>query len=73
MKVRLLRACCFGGKRKEPGAEIEIADVKLAREMIWLGKAEAVAVAPPPSGPLTTESVAELVPGKPRKEKKDVV
>lgn len=62
MKVRVLRAFLQGGARQEPGSVIELPEGQ-ARELIHMGKAEAAATLPPVSGPLTTQSVAELVPG----------
>ena len=71
MKVRLLKALCFGGARTEAGTELDLPD-HMAREAVHRGVAERVNPAPVPSGPMTTESVAELVEGKPsRRSKKD--
>ena len=65
MKVRLLRALCFGGERKEPGTEIDLADRHLVRELLWTGRAEAVGNAPAaPSGAMTTETAPIFVKGK---------
>jgi hypothetical protein len=72
MRVKLLRALCFGGVRKEPGTELDLADPHLVREMLWTGKAEAVGDKPAaPSGPLTTDSASTLVKGKARKGAND--
>jgi hypothetical protein len=72
MRVKLLRALCFGGVRKEPGTELELADPHLVRELLWTGKAEAAGAKPAaPSGAMTTDSVPDLVRGKARKEPKN--
>jgi hypothetical protein len=71
MRVKVLRAFCIRGERQEPGKEIEVAD-HLVVELVFLGKAERVgAVASAPAGPMTTESVPDLVQGKARKGAKD--
>jgi hypothetical protein len=71
MRVKVLRAFCVQGARQEIGATIELADFT-AREMVTLGKAELVgAAAPARSGPMTTESVPDLVQGKARRGAKD--
>lgn len=65
MRVRLLRALCFGGERKEAGSEMEIEDRYLVRELLFSGRAEEVGErSPPPSGPMTSDSVPMLVKGK---------
>jgi hypothetical protein len=65
MRLRVLRAFYLGGTRQEPGKAIDAPD-QLARELIATGKAESASGEPPPrvSGPMTTESVQPLVPGK---------
>lgn len=71
MRVKVLRAFCIAGVRQEPGKIVELDDYA-ARETIFLGKAEpAGAAAPAVSGPMTTESVPEIVQGKARKGAKD--
>lgn len=71
MQVKVLRAFYVAGARQEPGTIIELEDYP-AREVIALGKAERVgAAAPAPKGPMTTESVSEIVQGKVRKGAKD--
>lgn len=69
MRVRVLRPLWLGGERKEPGTEVDLAD-QLAREAIWIGKVERVVAAPPVAAPMTTESVPELVAGKPKTGKR---
>jgi hypothetical protein len=64
MKARVLRAFLVGGERQEVGTTIELPD-RAARELAWIGKLEPVEEEPPDSGPMTTESAAELVGGKP--------
>jgi hypothetical protein len=73
MRVRTLRAFYYGGTRQEPGTVIELAD-PLGRELIATGKAEIAGGGPPPvvKGPMTTESMPQLVQGKARKGAKDV-
>jgi hypothetical protein len=67
MRVKVLRAFCIAGARQEPGTTIELAD-HLVRELVVLGKAEvADAPASAPAGPMTTDSVPEIVQGKVRK------
>ncbi len=63
MRVRVLRALCQKGKRIEPGAVLDLPDHE-AREDLHRGVVERVTPAPTsPSGPLTTESAADLVEG----------
>jgi hypothetical protein len=63
MKVKVVRALCIAGERQEPGTVIELPDVR-ARELIWIGKVEAVGDKPVASGPMTTETVSAVVAGK---------
>jgi hypothetical protein len=60
MKVRTLKAMCFGGVRQESGTEVEVPD-HLARELIAQGRAVAVGAIKAPTGPMTTESAGVLV------------
>jgi hypothetical protein len=66
LELRLLKALYFGGVRAEANTEIDLPD-HLAGESIGRGVAERVNPAPAPVGPMTTESVPDIVPGKPRK------
>jgi hypothetical protein len=72
MLVRVLRPLCIRAERQEPGTVIDLPD-HVAREAIWLGKAErAPAAKPEPSPePMTTESASILVKGKAGGRKKD--
>jgi hypothetical protein len=71
MLVRVVRAFCIRGERQEPGKELEVPD-QVGLEAVFLGKAERVNPAPSaPRGPMTTESVPDLVQGKARKGAKD--
>jgi hypothetical protein len=64
MKVRVVRPLCVGGIRREVGA---IVDLPNAQEAISSGRAERIVEAAPPVGPMTTETVPEIVAGKKRK------
>lgn len=64
MMLRVVRPLCVGGIRKEVG---DIVDLPNAAEAIHTGRAERITEAPPPVGPMTTESVPEIVAGKKRK------
>jgi hypothetical protein len=66
MKVKVLRAFYFKAEPQVPNTVVDLPAL-VAREVIDLGKAEAVAATPPPSGPITTESAPVLVAGKKRK------
>jgi hypothetical protein len=66
MKVKVLRAFYYKAERLAPNTVVDLPAV-VAREVIDLGKAEGVAETPPPSGPMTTESVPVIVAGKKRK------
>lgn len=71
MKVRILRAMCFGGERKEAGSVLDVADL-LARELVAQGRAERTdGAVKAPSGPMTTETAAAVVKGKAAKESMD--
>ena len=61
MKVRLLKALCFGGARQDAGSEMDL-QVPLARELFARGCAEPVGEYTPPTGPMTLETAAALVP-----------
>ena len=63
MKVRLLKAMCFGGARHEAGTSVEVSDL-IGRELLTQGRAERVDGAKTPSGPMTTETAAAVVSGK---------
>lgn len=64
MRVRLLKPLCFGGAKKPAGTVLDLPDHE-AREVLYRGVAERAEVAPPPAaGPMTTESVPDLVAGK---------
>lgn len=71
MQIRVLRAFLSGGKRQEPGTAMEVPDSQ-GRELIAAGKAEVVGAMPTQSGPMTTDSVPALAPGKARKGVKNV-
>lgn len=62
MKIRILRAMCFGGARHESDSVIDVAD-PLARELVAQGRAaraEGGAEAPP-AGPMTTATAGALL------------
>jgi len=68
MKVRVVRPIYVGGIRKEVG---EIFDLPNAGDALSTGRVERIKEEPekpaPPSGPMTTETVPEIVHGKKRK------
>lgn len=70
MRVRVIRPLCVGGVRKEVG---EVVDLSNAAEAIQSGRAVRVADEPPPAGPMSTESVPDLVVGKRKKKESDNV
>ena len=61
MKVRTLKAMCFGGVRQESDTEMDVSD-NLARELILQGRAAAVGAVVAPTGPMTTETAPALAP-----------
>lgn len=65
MLVTVLRAFIFNGERQEPGGLVEMDDA-FGREMLAVGKVERVGAEEPPSGPMTTDTVASLVSGRKR-------
>ena len=69
MKVRIIRAFIpKGGPVEAVGKVLDVADA-LGRELVAMGKAELVGDAPAQSGPMTTETTAELVSGKRKAQK----
>lgn len=61
MKVKLDKAMCFGGVASEAGSVVDVAD-SLARELIAQRRATpADGAAPPPAGPMTTETATALL------------
>jgi hypothetical protein len=71
MKVKLLRAMCFGGQRSEADTVLDVSDL-LARELLAQGRAEAVAPATTKPGPMTTQTAAAVVKGKASKGQEHV-
>lgn len=63
MKIRVARAFLLRGERQEPGSTVEVDDA-LARELVMLNKAEALAPMPPASGPMTTQTAPGIVAGR---------
>jgi hypothetical protein len=66
MQVKVIRGFRYKGETHSPGKVIDLPDL-VVREVIATGKAEAVVATPPPSGPMTTESVPAIVAGKKQK------
>jgi hypothetical protein len=72
MLVRVIRAFWFDGKAQKPDSVVDL-PVQMGREVVHRGSAELAGDEPPAApSPMTTDSVADLVQGKPRKGKKDV-
>lgn len=70
MRVRVLRAFWFDAKVQKPGTVVDLPAIT-GREVVYRGSAEPVGDEPPPAPePMTTESVAALVPSKATKGKK---
>lgn len=59
----MLRAFLTGGAIQEVGKGLDLPE-RLARELIATGKCEAAAALPAQAGPMTTNTVPGLVPGK---------
>jgi len=70
MLVRVVRPLCVNGKRQEVG---QVLDLPNAAEAISTGRAERVTEAPPAVGPMTTESVPDLIVGKRKKKEQSYV
>jgi hypothetical protein len=68
MKVRVIKAICVKAVRQDPGTVLDLPDHE-AREAIHRGVVERFDPAPVVTGPMTTESVPEVVAGKKRKLK----
>jgi hypothetical protein len=71
MRLRVVRQAYFGGLLKAVGDVFELRD-DLAREALGTGRVVRELPAPPVSGPMTTESVPEIVSGKRKKEQSNV-
>ena len=72
MKYKVLRAFLLGGQRQEVGSEIELTSRDLIGGLKHNGKIEAVTPSEEPNhGPMTTESVGELVAGIKKQKPKD--
>lgn len=70
MRVRVVRPLCQKGQRVEPGTVLDLPDHE-AREGLHRGVVERTEETPPAAEPMTTDSVPELVEGKPGRRRKE--
>lgn len=63
MDITVTRAFLMGGAVQQIGKRIDV-DIRLARELIALGKAEPAQPLPAQAAPMTTDTAPGLVPGK---------